>query len=205
MFQVSHQRPKSECFRCPTMGHGTRLGVFSIHRWCPTCDWRPKNECFRCPTMGHGTRLGALLPVHFRAKRLFDFCFFFVKTTVKKSTIKTQKVFIVEIFFFLLSRLCRLVRPRARRGLGAVRGRGSRLRGRWSFSPAGFRRAWPRGGRSDRGAGSCVPCSWARDSAGPGGHARHPRGCVAGLRKGAAAAGVRGGGRRVRGRMLAGR
>ncbi len=40
---------------------------------------------------------------------------------------------------------------RARRGLGAVRGRGSRLRGRWSFSPAGFRRAWPRGSRSDRG------------------------------------------------------
>ena len=69
---------------------------------------------------------------------------------------------------------------RARRGLGAVRGRGSRLRGRWSFSPAGFRRAWPRGGRSDRGAGSCVPCSWARDSAVPGGHApslgrRHAR------------------------------
>ena len=30
---------------------------------------------------------------------------------------------------------------RARRGLGAVRGRGGRLRGRWSFSPAGFRRA----------------------------------------------------------------
>jgi hypothetical protein len=69
---------------------------------------------------------------------------------------------------------------RARRGLGAVRGRGSRLRGRWSFSPAGFRRAWPRGGRSDRGAGSCVPCSWARDCAVPGGHApslgrRHAR------------------------------
>ena len=60
---------------------------------------------------------------------------------------------------------------RARRGLGAVRGRGSRLRGRWSFSPAGFRRAWPRGGRSDHGAGSCVPCSWARDCAVPGGHA----------------------------------
>ena len=40
---------------------------------------------------------------------------------------------------------------RARRGLGAVRGRGSRLRGRWSFSPAGFRSAWPRGGRSDHG------------------------------------------------------
>ena len=61
-----------------------------------------------------------------------------------------------------------------------MRGRGSRLRGRWSFSPAGFRRAWPRGGRSDRGAGSCVPCSWARDSAVPGGHApslgrRHAR------------------------------
>jgi len=54
MFQVSHQRPKNECFRCPTMGHGTRLGAFSIHRWCPTCGWRPKNECFRCPTMGHG-------------------------------------------------------------------------------------------------------------------------------------------------------
>ena len=69
---------------------------------------------------------------------------------------------------------------RTRRGLGAVRGRGSRLRGRWSFSPAGFRRAWPRGGRSDRGAGSCVPCSWARDCAVPGGHApslgrRHAR------------------------------
>ena len=68
----------------------------------------------------------------------------------------------------------------ARRGLGAVRGRGSRLRGPWSFSPAGFRRAWPRGGRSDRGAGSCVPCSWARDCAVPGGHApplgrRHAR------------------------------
>ena len=69
---------------------------------------------------------------------------------------------------------------RARRGLGAVRGRGSRLRGRWSFSPAGFRRAWPRGGRSDHGASPCVPCSWARDSAVPGGHApslgrRHAR------------------------------
>ncbi len=46
---------------------------------------------------------------------------------------------------------------RARRGPGAVRGRGGRLRGRWSFSPAG--------------AGSCVPCSWARDCAVPGGHA----------------------------------
>jgi hypothetical protein len=34
---------------------------------------------------------------------------------------------------------------------------------------------------------------------------RPRRGCVAGLRKGAAAAGVRGAGRRVRGRMLAGR
>ena len=51
-----------------------------------------------------------------------------------------------------------------------MRGRGSWLRGRWSFSPAGFRRAWPRGGRSDHGAGSCVPCSWARDCAVPGGH-----------------------------------
>jgi hypothetical protein len=61
---------------------------------------------------------------------------------------------------------------RARRGLGAVRGRGNRLRGRWSFSPAGFRRAWPRGGRSDHGAGSCVPCSWALDCAVPGGHAQ---------------------------------
>ena len=60
---------------------------------------------------------------------------------------------------------------RARRGLGAVRGRGGRLRGRWSFSPAGFRRARPRGGRSDHCAGSCVPCSWARDCAVPGWHA----------------------------------
>ncbi len=33
---------------------------------------------------------------------------------------------------------------RALRGLGAVRGRVGRLRGRWSFSPAGFRRAWTR-------------------------------------------------------------
>ena len=38
----------------------------------------------------------------------------------------------------------------------------------------------PRGGRSDHSAGSCVPCSWARDCAVPGGHApplgrRHAR------------------------------
>ena len=27
------ERPKNECFTCPTMGHGTRLGVFSSRRW----------------------------------------------------------------------------------------------------------------------------------------------------------------------------
>ena len=27
------ERPKNECFTCPTMGQGTRLGVFSSRRW----------------------------------------------------------------------------------------------------------------------------------------------------------------------------
>ena len=30
------ERTKNECFTCPTMGTGTRLGVFSSRRWKPT-------------------------------------------------------------------------------------------------------------------------------------------------------------------------
>jgi hypothetical protein len=71
---------------------------------------------------------------------------------------------------------------RARRGLGAVRGRGSRLRGRWSFRRLGF------GARGRAAVAPITVLALAPHAVGR-----------------AAAARVRGGGRRVGGRMLAGR